>query len=214
MAHSDYLTEEQLTLLYERSIEIRKPTEDLLPCQPSAYWNRIRNHYDGFMIPHRKDFNGTPKPAINGNILGLFFNASLHRTTKKPIGFSYFGNQCLMVNSSFIFNIHQNIYFVDFYCHNLLNHYVTLVAARPGSVFDNFCQRNLKQINIFNNPFLKIVNGKLCVTLGVNVEVFYTDSVDVNQVIYEGIGKFSSPITFQVKGSKNFPKTFTVKPVT
>jgi hypothetical protein len=163
--------------------------------KPTAYWNRIHNHYNGFVITCRKYFNGTTKSAINGNILALFFNASLHRTSKKPPAFSYFGNQRLMINSSFIVNIHQNIYFADYF----RNHYFD----RSGSVFDNFCQRDLKHINIFNNLFLKIVNRKLCVTLGVNVEVLFTDIVDVNQVIYEGVGKFS-PITFRGKGSKEF----------
>jgi hypothetical protein len=130
-AHFEYYTEEQFTLLYERSIEIINKTSRLfvpMPAmccdQPTAYWNRIRNHYDGFMIPYRKYFNGTNKSAINGKIPFLLFNASLHKTTQKLPTFSYFGHQRLMVNFSFIVNIHQNIYFADFYCHNVRNLYV------------------------------------------------------------------------------------------
>lgn len=213
------LSMEQLTMLYDKSVEIiNKKDRRFAPLpamwrdKPTSYWNRIRANYSGFMIPYRKDFNGTEKSAINGNILGLFFNGSLHNKSKKPPTFSYFGNQRLIVNSSFIVNVHQNIYFVDFYCHNLRDHYVTLVVARPGSVVDRFCQRHLMQINVFNNPFLKIVNGKLYVTLGVNIEVFYTDIVDVNRVIQDRTGKFM-PVTFRGKGSKEFgiPKNLACK---
>ncbi|XP_062572859.1 phytanoyl-CoA hydroxylase-interacting protein-like [Saccostrea cucullata] len=205
-----FLTDQQLTMLYDKSVEVigkrdRRfaPLPAMWRDKATAYWDRIRLKYNGFMIPYRKDFNGTPGSAINGNLMGLFFNASLHKKTKKPPTFSYFGNQRLMVNSSFIVNVHQNIYFVDFYCHNLRDHYVTLVVARPGSVVDKFCQRNLKQINVFHNPFLKIVNGKLYVTLGANIEVFYTDIVDVNRLVHERIGRFS-PVTFRGVGSKEF----------
>ncbi|XP_061166770.1 phytanoyl-CoA hydroxylase-interacting protein-like [Saccostrea echinata] len=155
--------------------------------EPTQYWDKIER----FMIPYLKDHNGDPRSSINGNLYGLFFGCALDKTSLQPPTTSYFGNERLMIASNLIYNDWKNVYFADFYCHYEV-HYVTLVITSPGSCADSFCKRHyLKKLNSIDNPFIVVDESELFVTLGVNVELFYTDSVDISSILYHNLGNFS-----------------------
>ncbi|XP_055997093.1 phytanoyl-CoA hydroxylase-interacting protein-like isoform X3 [Ostrea edulis] len=190
----NYFTPNELQKLQNKCLKfIRQTDKRFLPIKnmwrdkPIPYWENIMDAELGQMVPYIKDHNGDPKSSINGNIDGLFFSCGLYRKNGRPPWFSFFGNRRLYISSSAIFKRTMRLYFADFYCHYKI-HYATLVLTRPNSTQDVFCrEHNLSELDIQNNPFLKIqiANGRdeVVVTMGVRVELFYTETVDLNSVI-------------------------------
>ncbi|XP_061167012.1 phytanoyl-CoA hydroxylase-interacting protein-like [Saccostrea echinata] len=189
-----YLSKTEINELCRRSIKyIRENDDRFAPVpyfwrdKPSKYWNEI----GGLMIPYLKNSNGDPRSPINGNIHGLFFNCSIDKMSLQPPTFSYFGNERLTIAPYVIYNAWKNVYFADFYCH-YGTHYVTLVITSSGSDADVFCKRHhLVRLKPKNNPFLTVINSKLLVTLGVNVELFYTNSINISSILADNLGKFT-----------------------
>lgn len=103
-----------------------------------------------------------------------------------------------------MFNPNVQVYFADFYC-NFYIHYVTLVIAEPNSKADMFCRSRLLKINMFDNPFIKLVLHKgeysVYVTLNVHVELFYTESIDINRVRCQQNGFLFQDVPTKGKGS-------------
>jgi hypothetical protein len=194
------LTADEIVELYERCADFTEETDGryaLLPQmwrdKPDHYWKDIFQKKRGSMIPYMKDFNGDPRSAINGNIKGLFFSCGIDRKRKRPPYFSYFGNQRLLVDSGLLFNESKNLYFADFYCH-YFNHYATLVVTKPGSKQDRFCRNHcLFQLDLFDNPFLFLYNQRgrqyVYVTLGVRVELFFTEKLNIPSLLGTGEGQ-------------------------
>lgn len=184
--------------MYDRCVDLAEETDNryaplvqMWRDKPHYYWNDIIQNKSGMMIPYMKDFNGDQRSAINGNIKGLFFGGGLDRRRKRPPYFSYFGDKRLLVNACVLFNESKNIYFADFYCHYQY-HYATVVITNPGSTQDRFCQRHhLVQLDPFNNPLLFIDNNdySVYVTLGVRVEVFTTQKLNIFSVFNNGVGR-------------------------
>jgi hypothetical protein len=78
-----------------------------------------------------------------------------------------------------------NLYFADFYCmFPKWPHYLILVLTRRGSEADEFCQENLLEISISNNPFFccsETVDGlRFRVSGRTSVEIFYTEPLDLD----------------------------------
>ncbi|XP_062570345.1 phytanoyl-CoA hydroxylase-interacting protein-like isoform X3 [Saccostrea cucullata] len=195
-----YLTSYELKKLQDKCVNFIKASESnkflrlryMWRDKPTSYWENILDVEDGQMVPYTKDFNGDQRSALNGNIDGLFFGCGLYPKNGKPPWFSFFGNRRLYISSTAIFRKSMHLYFADFYCHTK-NHFATLVLTKPNSEQDEFCrEHNLPQLDITNNPFLKIqtTNGEVLVTVGVRVEVLYTETMDVNEVTDCGIGRF------------------------
>ncbi|XP_062570343.1 phytanoyl-CoA hydroxylase-interacting protein-like isoform X1 [Saccostrea cucullata] len=189
-----YLTSYELKKLQDKCVNFIKASDSdkflrlryMWRDKPLDYWENILNEKDGQMVPYTKDCNGDQRSALNGNIAGLFFGCALYPKNGKPPWFSYLGNRRLYISSTAIFRKPVRLYFADFYCHTK-NHFATLVLTKTDSKQDNFCRdHNLPQLDMKNNPFLKIqtINGvdEVFVTVGVRVEVLYTETIDVNEV--------------------------------
>lgn len=200
--YNNYFEAWELQELHGRCVELAEETDSrYVPLfqmwrdKPDHYWKDIFLKKRGNMIPYMKDFNGDQRSAINGNIKGLFFGCGLDRRRIQPPNFSYFGNERLLVNADFLFNNTKNLYFADFYCHYQY-HYATLVVTNPGSKQDRFClEHDLFQLDPFDNELLFLANrhpyGKtpVYVTLGVRVELFVTEGMNIFSLFNSGIGR-------------------------
>lgn len=199
--NNDYLTAWELQELYGRCVDLAEETDNrYVPLyqmwrdKPQHYWKDIFYKKKGNMIPYMKDFNGDQRSAINGNIKGLFFGCGLDRKWKQPPHFSYFGDERLLVNADVLLNFTKKLYFADFYCHYQY-HYATLVVTNPGSWQDRFCIANdLLQLNLYNNRLLYLdynYYGQtlVFVTLGIRVELFVTEGMNLFSLFNKGIGQ-------------------------
>jgi hypothetical protein len=82
-------------------------------CKPSEYWDELD---DSTMVPYIKDSSGHKQSPINGQLRGLFFSTKDGEHKGRP-HFSNFGNKCLGVYASTLFDPERiNAYFADFYC--------------------------------------------------------------------------------------------------
>lgn len=78
-----------------------------------------------------------------------------------------------------------HLYFADFYCNFPRSpHYVTLVMTKHGSGADEFCKKNLPEIDFRNNPFFCYCDTETGPVFYVSaigkktwVEVFYTEDL-------------------------------------
>ncbi|KAK3103121.1 hypothetical protein FSP39_016628 [Pinctada imbricata] len=100
------------------------------------------------------------------------------------------------IKTSVLYNDWCNLYFADFYCHKSV-HYVTLVITKPGSEADVFCCPRLPLLDNYSNPFLtlhrNLENETTCyVCLDPHVEVFYTDKLDIINILRQNLGCMTS----------------------
>lgn len=200
--NNDYLTAWELQELYRRCVDLAEETDNrYVPLyqmwrdKPRHYWKDIFYKKKGNMIPYMKDFNGDQRSAINGNLKGLFFGCGLDRKRRQPPHFSYFGDERLLVNADVLLNFTKKLYFADFYCHYQY-HYATLVVTNPGSRQDRFCiDHDLVQLDLFDNELLYLDYYKnygraaVFVTLGIRVELFVTEGMNLFSLFNKGIGQ-------------------------
>ncbi|KAK3088004.1 hypothetical protein FSP39_013313 [Pinctada imbricata] len=169
--------------------------------KPKRYFDAIRIKGCGVMRKYIKNLGGDPASSLNRNIRGLFFSAHLDASTLAPPPQSPYGDERLHIPVPLMMNIDTNLYFADFYCH-ISSHRVTLVITHRYSASDFFCQQRLIQLNVLCNPFLTLpLSGEYAeVTMGVKVEVFYTEDVDIGNLIW----RFPSSVFFtRVKMNKD-----------
>ena len=153
------------------------------------YFSDITSKHGGVMKTYLKDASGDSRSPINGEINGLFFMSNVQ--DGQPQEQSPFGNTRLLVNAKVLLDLAPNVYFADFYCLNRKekDHYITLVLARPGSDGDILCQERLPKINIYNknaSQFLYIERGEVRVTSKFMVELFFTEDLEVAQLLADG----------------------------
>ena len=153
----------------------------------SLYRNKPREYFDeieggdGIMRPRVKDSGGDPRCPLNGRLSGLFFFGWTSPYGNRPDQ-SPFGDRRIVIPINHLFTEGHNLYFADFYCmFNPDHHYVILVVTNPGSVADQFCQGNLLQLNVRVNPYMRVSNGKVYMTMALWVEVFYTEDIDIKR---------------------------------
>ena len=166
-----------------------------LPCpyfyrnKPHEYFNNIFCYQAGIMTVYRKNKNGDPASPINGQLHGLFFSVNVDVMTGLPVVPSLHGPTRLNILSWYMFQVAPNIYFCDFYCH-YRSHHVTLVMTKPGSDADRVCTSRLQPLNNLYNPFLYIdlISHTVWVTTQVWVQIFYTENIDLHDVIQNGFG--------------------------
>ena len=127
-----------------------------------------------------KNFGGDQASTLNRKLHGLFFSANVDPTTGLPPPVSYYGDQRIHIPVSFMITPFTNLYFADFYCH-YVKHKVTLVITMKGSEAANFCRSRLLSLSQSFNEFLYLSPGShvAMVNTRVTVEVFYTESIDI-----------------------------------
>jgi len=148
------------------------------------YFAKITSEHGGVMKTYLKDASGDLRAPINGEINGLFFLSKVQLGQPQPQ--SPFGDTRILVRADILLSLASNVYFADFYCLNRKDHYVTLVLTRPGSDADRLCQQRLPKQNIYDrnaNPFLFFEGGEVRVTSGVMVELFFTEDLEVDQLL-------------------------------
>jgi len=151
------------------------------------YFERMTSQHGGVMKVYLKDASGDQRAPINGEIKGLFFMSKVVAGEPQPQ--SPFGNTRLLVRADVLLDLAPNVYFADYYCLNRKDHYVTLVLTRSGSAADRLCRQRLLEQNIRNrsaSPFLFAVGGEVHVSSGVMVELFFTEDLDVAQLLADG----------------------------
>ena len=169
------------------------------------YFDDIMRFKDGVMYGILKDNNGDRYSILNNNMAGIFFSALLLPSTLQPPTSSIFGTRRLYVKSSLIMNDETKMYFADFYCYNNIVHYVTIVLTKPGSDPDKFCDMNLVQLDLYDNPFLQLthINGiqEVLVTMNAIIEIFYTEPVDLLDLSLEPGASMYEDVPLAGRGS-------------
>ncbi|XP_022343995.2 uncharacterized protein LOC111137054 [Crassostrea virginica] len=156
------------------------PVTHLYRNKPLLHFLNIYNNTNGIMFKYIKNFGGDPASTLNRKLHGLFFSAKVDPTTGLPPPVSYYGEQRIHIPVSFMITPDTNLYFADFYCH-YVKHKVTLVVTLKGSEADEFCQKRLMPLNQSFNEFLfrSPDSNVAMVNTRVTVEVFYTESIDI-----------------------------------
>nr|XP_022337066.1 phytanoyl-CoA hydroxylase-interacting protein-like [Crassostrea virginica] len=190
-----YMTQTEVYELYKRALRHTLcpgflPCYDFIPVtylyrnKPLLHFLNICNNTNGIMFKYIKNFGGDPASTLNRKLHGLFFSANVDPTTGLPPPVSYYGDQRIHIPVSLMITPFTNLYFADFYCH-YVNHKVTLVVTRKGSEADNFCRSRLLPLNQSFNEFLYLSPGShvAMVNTRVTVEVFYTESIDIMNLL-------------------------------
>lgn len=186
-----------LSLLHQRAIEfckdrtLHRRISFLYRNKPHEYFDKIykKDKQRGMMTKYMKNDGGDQASPLNRAIQGLFFSAYYMETPDGriiPPLESPFGDIRFHVAVPFFLNSCNNLYFADFFCH-YTNHHVTLVVTEANSYSDRFCKENLIFLESFNNPFLYYnrVNNCFVINTSVNVEVFYTENINVAELILQ-----------------------------
>ncbi len=188
-----------------------KPVNMMVRNKPLLYFEEIFYQHNYMMETYLKDNNGDPGSPINGQLEGLFFSASHEKTKRSP-----FGAIRLSLPATVMFNDCPQLYFADFYCNCRCQtptmcdhqHYVTLVAAKPGSTADRFCHRKqLPRLSLLSNPFLvyRSSSGECEVSTGILVEVLYTEDIDLIQALSNG-ARLSKVLEIGTSSQTGIPK--------
>ena len=174
------------------------------------YFSDITSKHGGVMKTYLKDASGDPRSPINGEINGLFFMSKVQ--DGQPQAQSPFGNTRLLVRADILLGLAPNVYFADFYCLEFSSlssrsrgsgsrrgsrsrqrkekdHYITLVQTCHGSDADRICQQRLPKLNIYNkndSPFLYFESGEVRVSSTFMVELFFTEDLQVAQLLEDG----------------------------
>lgn len=109
-------------------------------------------------------------------------SAITYHRTGGPLPHSIFGDCRFQVPAShFSKQNNTKMYFADLYCIQG-PHYVTLVITKENSEADMFCKRRLIELNIHANSVLYYdeLLDEVYTTKCINVEVFYTEDIDLN----------------------------------
>ena len=122
---------------------------------------------------------GNPRSSASCNLSGVFFMANVDTSTGRP--------PVKTSNGEYRVNIcvrellrDCNMYFADFYRMGRDVHYVTLVAAKLGSLSDEECQESLIPFSAFqSNRFLHIDKYETLVSSNTWIEILYTENVDL-----------------------------------
>ena len=142
------------------------------------YYNEIRYKFNGEMRPYLKSHGGEQGCVLNGRLPGLFFSTFVDIRTNMPHSHSYFGPIRLYIEAHLMFNPSYNLYFADFYCHDV-KHHVTLVITTKTSPANYLCRQYLCQLDVHRNPYLclrKFPDGSCAVlaNMDIIVEILYT----------------------------------------
>jgi len=183
------MSNSKLRRLHDRAVDYCSGTMSLCVW---LYRNQSQQYFasieasGGVMKTIIKDQGGDPNSPINGQLYGLFFMA--RNDFGEPPPYSYFGPRRIQIRADELLRLAPNLYFADFYCMGRCRHYVIVVMTRTGSTADHFCRHHLIPLNSATNPFLRISNGVVHTsnTNNFDVEVFYTENLNITQLITSG----------------------------
>ena len=201
------MLQKHVQLLYNRAAEFCRharpcPIDYLHRNKSSDYFEKIISG-DGWMNKYLKNDGGDQASPLNRSIQGLFFSGYYKYS---PEGRQYlpktspFGDQRLHVVLPFFVNPKNKLYFADFFCH-VVNHHVTLVVTKAGSDSDHFSRQHLIPLDIMNNPFLYFRENTYYINAALNIEVFYTENINIKKLEYSNQAYFSF---CRVKGNSKF----------
>lgn len=176
-----------------------RPIQFFYRNQSFEYFQVIMNQMNGLMMPYMKSNGGEQGSVLNGRFPGIFFSTSIDINTKLPSPSSYYGPMRFYIQFAEIFNAHCNIYFADFYCH-YKRHHVTVILTPKMAPYNKYCQKYLVQLDIFDNPYLclqfdKYQNLTILANMGVTVDVIYTETIDIKDIIRRRVGFFEETKT-------------------
>jgi hypothetical protein len=141
---------------------------------------------NGWLKTVLKDTNGDPFSAIHNRLNVIHFQVNVDFRTHEPRSTSIYGDHRIRIPVDYIFAICPRLYFSDFYCLSSSSHYITLVATKPNSDADLFCQRHLVELDIEDNDFLVWSRGQCSVlSNGVWTELLVTEDLDMDEMQYE-----------------------------
>ena len=189
------LTVSENNQLYNLALKFNKPKG--LREIKYFYRNKKRKYFDdiinmdGVMIPRPKNNGGEQGSVINGNFRGLFFSTFIDTRTNWPQQFSFYGPTRFNVQAEVLFSQNSNLYFVDFYCH-YQKHHLAVILTPESSCHNTFCSKYLRQLDIYDNPFLKLCEKNkswvVMANMDMIVEVYYTETVNINSILKKGLG--------------------------
>lgn len=163
------------------------------------YFEDMVSNKNSIMNPYFKDSGNDPLNPMNKRLGGLFFMASVNSSGEVPEE-SSFGNTRLMIPVETLMT-DVRLYFADFFCLQGRNHYVTLVACKPGTKTDTFCQQKLIQISLTENKFFTFVgfgNCKVSNHCNVFVEIVITQPIDLKKELKHSPNMRTSYIIYGV----------------
>ena len=162
-----------------------------------CYYKNIFQNCQGIMKKYEKDSHGDPANPINEQISGLFFSATMHKSSGQPLSQSIYGNTRVKIQPWQLMNENTNLYFADFYCINK-RHWVQLVLAENQTETDDTCSQLLIKLDKYKNPFLYISKTDpktIRVTTGSAMEVFYTHDVNLKAFGFNNTGDLENVVT-------------------
>ncbi len=143
------------------------------------YFNQILSAQRKVMTVYPKSNNGDPGCPVNGEVSGLFFAVRPDPDTHNLPPKSPFGNRRMYLPvQKLIRPYYMNLYFADFWCHNVVHH-VTLVVTKPNSTADQFCAESLPQLEIDDNPFIWNDGLDYFCCREPHVDLLYTEDIDL-----------------------------------
>ena len=185
-------SKDDLARLYRKAVDFDESSEKEMLPMTHLYRNKPQDHFrdiqeaGNVMETVLKDTSGDPKSPINGKLSGLFFCANVNFCTLEPPKSSPFGDTRLSIP------VHElltrcKLYFTDFYCMREDGpHYITLVATKNNSLSDDFCLQYLLPVDPKRNPFFCFEDGSAMVSCQTWVEIFYTESINLREIIIRG----------------------------
>ena len=196
------LTLNDLTELHQRAVNCCRYDSSAL-CRwlyrnkSVSYFSDICTSKNYTMAVYDKDPSGDPASPINLQIQGLFFLANVEdrSTTGEPRRRSQFGPCRIQIPARTLVDAAPNLYFADYYCMRGRIHYVTLVMTKPRSKADNFCRDRLLPLSLRDktqNPFFYEDGGKFYVARSLTIELFFTEDINIKDMIRHGAEFFSS----------------------
>ena len=134
------------------------------------------------MEKYEKESDGDTANPINGQISGLSFRASTDEIHDRFMSFSISDVKRVGILPNKILNENTNLYFASFYDDKVCVH---LVLTENRTKADNTCSMFLHKLDKYKNPFLYISKTDpqtVNVTTGVDIQVFYTNDVNLGAV--------------------------------
>ena len=145
-------------------------------------YNYITDKRDGIMEKYEKNGDEDPANPINGQISGLSFRASTDEIHERFTSLSMLDANIVGILPNKILNERTNLYFASFHDDKVCVH---LVLSENHTKADTTCLKFLHKLDKYKNPFLHISKADpqtVNVTTGVDIQVFYTQDVNLRAI--------------------------------
>jgi hypothetical protein len=141
----------------------------------------------GWLMTAVKDTNGDPLSAIHKRLNVIHFQVNVDFQTRKPKTPSIYGQYRIEIPVEYIFEKCPRLYFSDFFCRKGGTgvHHIALVATRPNTLADKFCQHFLVALDVKDNDFLRyFASSGRCSVLNNSVwtELLVTEDLNMKEM--------------------------------